>query len=357
MQLKQLFKQLLSYLLNFGVSAFTDISIFIVSVFVLKPMLGSVIAITLGGITARILSSLVNFRLNKYLFNRSNKTLNRQFLFRYYFLWLNLLILSVSITVMITTWFSVNESIAKIIADCFLGIFSFFIQRKWVFTTNSSINKGILFRVLRLMSRCFVKRKVIISQEVFDKECILVGHHQNFYAPVSAFIWLPDTVSIWTISHLFTFKECYQKYYNYTFREKINLPKIISAILAFCCGVFIPAFLRSAKAIPVYRDSRDIINTFTISMKHLEQGKQILIFPDISYDSKDENTGDIYNGFLHLEKMYHSKQKEHLNFVPINFDKKSKSIVAKSSVCFLKNLPFREERIHVANEIRNRLNN
>ena len=62
--------------------------------------------------------------------------------------------------------------------------------------------KGLYFRVVRKLLRFFLKRKMIIDEKIFMKENVLVGHHQNFYGPISCLLYLPDTVNIWVASSL-----------------------------------------------------------------------------------------------------------------------------------------------------------
>ncbi len=162
----------------------------------------------------------------------------------------------------------------------------------------------------------------------------LIGHHQNFYGPISCMVWLPDTVNIWVVSHMFNFKESFNMYYHLTFTKTIKLPKIIALIAATLCALFIPPLVRSSRSIPVYRESRNIMKTFNRSMELLNKGEQILIFPDIKYNDNSHIMGEIHTGFTHLEKLYHKSNNSHIGFVPINIDKATGIITNTSSIYF-----------------------
>ena len=349
-------KQLIRYVINFGLSAATDLSLYSVGVYLLKPVINIGPAIIVSVIVSRILSSFVNFTLNKSLFNKKSKKENKKFLLRYYTLWLVLLILSATLTYLFNDILNINELISKIIADSSLGIFSYYTQKKWVFASDNIKAKGIYFKIVRSVARLFIKREIDIERKVFEKQAVLIGHHQNFYGPISALVYMPDTVQLWTIDHLFSFKTCFDKYYNFTFKETMKLPSIVAVFPSLICALVIPPFLKSAKAIPVYRGSKNIIKTFKSSVNSLENGNQILIFPDIEYDNKTNTMKEVYEGFLSLDKQYFKKQKEHLEFVPLKFNKKTNKITNKREVVFLGKIPFQEEKKKIENEIINLIN-
>ena len=357
MQINKSIKQMTRYMVNSGISAITDLSIYVICVLWLQLIIPTGIAIVISVLIARILSSLINFSLNKSLFYGKNKSENRQFLIRYYKLWCAFLVLSATITYFLNDLLDINEVLAKVIADSSLGLSSFWIQRKWVFSTkNNPYKKGFYFRFVRACAKIFVKRKMLVDTKVFEKGCVMVAHHQNFYAPVCALIYMPDSVQIWAIDHLFDFKECYLKYYEFTFRQSMKLPKIISAIFAFFCAITITPLVKSAKAIPVYRGSKDVIKTFKESVSAIEDGNQILIFPDVLYDDTDDEMKEVYAGFLNLEKLSFRQNKQHLKFIPLQFSKKYKTIKSCSQVVFLDNIPFAEDKNRVKDEIVSAIN-
>ena len=126
-------KQLIRYGYNFLISAGIDMSIYALMVYILQIFFKTGIAIVISVCVSRILSSLINFRLNKKLFSSENKENDKIFIRRYYTLWFSLLVSSASVTYFINDILNINEVLSKIIADCSLGIFSYLIQRKWVF--------------------------------------------------------------------------------------------------------------------------------------------------------------------------------------------------------------------------------
>lgn len=349
-------KRLTMYARNFGLSAVVDLSVFSLVLFFLKPILGGASSILLASVSARVLSSLLNFHLNKVLF-ASKATTSKSFLLRYYILWSSLIALSSTMVYLLYDIFGINEVLAKAMSDMSLGIFSYLSQVNWVFKEKKNVvNRGLYFRIARRVLRLFVKRKVTIDKEIFTGPNVLVGHHQNFYGPISAILWLPDTVNTWVISHLFNFKECFSMYYHLTFRKTMKLPRVVAFILSTSCALLIPPLLRSGKLIPVHRDSKKIIETFNLSIDLLNKGEQVLVFPDIKYNDKSALIGEVHTGFLHLEKLYFRFNKTHLGFVPITIDKTSSTIANKATIYFSGNRPYEDEKDSVVKELLTSIN-
>lgn len=349
-------KKIAKYARNSGFSAVIDLSVFVIVLFFTKPMFGTGKAIFISSIIARVFSSFVNFSLNKLLFKDSEINSSGCFT-RYYVLWISLLTLSSSMTYFINDIFGIKEVLAKLISDMSLGVFSYHIQMRWVFTERSRpIKKGLFFRFTRMILRFFIKLDMVIDKEIFMTEHVLVGHHQNFYAPIASLVWMPDTVNVWVVSHLFTFKECFNMYYHFTFTKNMKLPKILAFIMSTFCALLIPPLLESARAIPVYRNTSNIMKTFNQSLNLLNKGNQILIFPDIDYNDTSTLIGEIYGGFTHLEKLYMRAHKKHLGFVPINIDQKSNQITNTNTIYFSDDNPYNIEKNIVINKIIDNIN-
>jgi len=50
----------------------------------------------------------------------------------------------------------------------------------------------------------------------------------------------------------------------------------------------------------------------------LENGDNIIIFPDFDYaDKSEKQTGEIYKGFISIAKLYFRRNNERLKFVPV----------------------------------------
>ena len=103
----------------------------------------------------------------------------------------------------------------------------------------------------------------------------------------------------------------------YTFLQRCGLPRPIAWLAARLSAFFAPKILRALNAIPVYRNGAQSMVTLRESVRALLGGDSILLFPDVNYTSENGEIGELYRGFLLLERMYCAKTGRHLPFVPI----------------------------------------
>lgn len=221
-------------------------------------------------------------------------------------------------------------------------------------------NYGWLFRICRQLVSWFLPRYSYSLPGDLDlsRPTVFVSHHQNMYGPVAVLASLSPQIDFrtWVFDVFFDQEACYNHYVDFTFTERFGWPKSLSKLAAWPLSYFVSSLIRSAKAIPVYRESRKIITTMKESVAILNQGSHLLIFPDMDYSSDTDKTGEIYEGFLHLDKYFSREFNSHLQFVPILADKEVKRLEFGQAIEFPGESSFIEERPKVAEAIRQQLN-
>lgn len=189
-----------------------------------------------------------------------------------------------------------------------------------------------------------------------DGPVVYVSHHQNMMGPLSTMIWLPIPVRLWALSFLDDEEACYEQFAQYTFPKRMNIPTKLAQFLARPAAKVSTAMLSSIGMIPVYRQSRKIVYTIRESMAALKERQPLLIFPDINYAEDSEEVGDIYEGFLNLEKYYHRRVGERISFVPLYSDIENHIIHIGEALKFPHEAEFVTERQMVAEALQERLN-
>ncbi len=190
-----------------------------------------------------------------------------------------------------------------------------------------------------------------------DVPSVFVVHHQNMSGPVHSLLTLPKAAHIWVYKVFFDRRECYNQYVNYTFTERFGLPRALAVPLAWVISLVVPFAMHSFSAIPVHRNSRDIVKTFKASHEALMAGEDIIVAPDIEYDDSSDAMGEIYTGFFHLEKNYFKETGKHLNFVPISYNTKSRKLYIGDPVKFDDTIPYNEQKTIVSQKIKEAINN
>jgi hypothetical protein len=146
--------------------------------------------------------------------------------------------------------------------------------------------------------------------------------------------WFDKPVHLWVLSVFYDRIECFRQYYRYTFTKRFGWPKLLSAIVSAPLSIFVPALMKSMDVIPVFRGSRNIVKTFSQSIGALLDGENLLISPDIEYANKNSNIGQMYDGFLYLEKYYVKKTGRHIPYIPLHIDWDRHCIVEGNPVYF-----------------------
>ncbi|MBQ3181943.1 MAG: glycerol acyltransferase [Clostridia bacterium] len=213
---------------------------------------------------------------------------------------------------------------------------------------------GLFAHSARFVYKIFKPHKVV--GKIPDSPSVFVVHHQNMSGPVHALLTLPVQAHIWVLKVFFDRKECFNQYMDYTFTKRFGMPKILAAPLAFIISLGVPMVMHSFSAIPVNRSSRDILKTFQLSQKALIKGENLIISPDVDYDDDSRSMGDIYTGFLHLEKNYFKETKKHLSFVPMSYNTKERTLFIGKAIQFDDKTPYNTQKEQVAKKIKNSIN-
>lgn len=189
-----------------------------------------------------------------------------------------------------------------------------------------------------------------------DGPAVLVIHHQNLFGPVCAEALLPESPHLWVLQPFTERKACFQQYRSYTFSVRFGWPPPAAVAAAGLLSLTIPPLMASIKAIPVYRDRREVLDTLDQSMRALSSGEKVLLCPDMDYADGTPALGALYTGFLHLEKQWFRQTGEHLSFVPLYGSKRRRRLVVGASLHFSGTQPFSLERSAIAAALQQEIN-
>ena len=215
---------------------------------------------------------------------------------------------------------------------------------------------GKLFYFCRWAVRLFNK-KYTVAGAFSSKPAIIIGHHQNLKGAVRVMMWLNINVHIWMLWVFCDRQECYRQYYGYTFTQRYGWNKLAAGLAAGLSSRFIPKLAASMRVIPVYRKSlKDIGITVDESVKALCKNENLLIFPDVEYTSDADTMGDIYTGFIRLDRYYYKKTGRHVDFVPIRVDTQGRQISFGKPSSIRDGERYTEAKKRISEELRSELN-
>jgi len=218
-------------------------------------------------------------------------------------------------------------------------------------------------KILCTLARPFFHLKVSGRENLRreDYPSVFVCNHGFIYGPISAVIYLPTYFRPW-IHNVMLDK-------NTAFREMSKslafLKKFMGKRLG---GWFIRQLTRatcwalnSCNPIPVVRGaSRDVMSTFNESLKALEDGDNILIFPEKprnllkavpDSEYKADNVRTFYTGFAHIGKMYFDRAGKSLLFYPLFSDRATRSFRIGKPVAYDSSLESHESKRVLAEQL------
>ena len=129
----------LKYIISSGISFVLDLSLFTIFNIILKQNIGTN-SIFVATILARVISSLINYLLNRNsVFKKNNNMIDSTTLVKYYTLVIIQMLISATVVSSLYKIFSVYELIIKIPVEIILFLINYFIQKIFIFNDNKGI--------------------------------------------------------------------------------------------------------------------------------------------------------------------------------------------------------------------------
>ncbi|MFO7264059.1 MAG: glycerol acyltransferase [Bacillota bacterium] len=220
--------------------------------------------------------------------------------------------------------------------------------------------QGRLYRfgrhLVRLMSRRYrVIPSAAIHPETLQEPVVFISRHQNLFGPWKTMLWFPGRFRVWVYHVFLEPQTAFRHYVNYTFTKRFGWHQSWAKIVAWPVSYVVTAVLRSAACIPVYRGTRQIVQTFRETVRALADGYSVFIFPDIEYQDRSAQTGELYKGFLQLDKYMYRETGRHVCFVPMYVCRRQRAFFVGDPIRFRDGEDFQKEREVVYQKIRDGL--
>ena len=216
--------------------------------------------------------------------------------------------------------------------------------------------QGPLYRICRRILRLRYARFRCTKEAEPEYPVVYICRHRNAMGPISSLCVLPLGVRPWVIDFFMETKACVKHLRDYTFPVTRKHRRFTSRVLAVLLGPPFARLVRSTGAIPVYRHSLRVRETFRETINALEAGDSIVIFPDVDYAKLEGETGSLYDGFLTLETLWNRKTGGHIRFAPINVSMENRELTIGKSVSFTGSMPFSKEKAQIVAQLEDTLN-
>ncbi len=209
---------------------------------------------------------------------------------------------------------------------------------------------NLCYRLIRWLVWLFYpKMKVFGMENLPEEPCVIVGNHAQMHGPIACQLYFPGKCAIWCAGEMMKLREVPSYAYRDFWSQKPPYIRWFYRILSYIIAPVSVCIFNNASTIGVYRGGK-IIQTFRQTQQHLEQGENIVIFPE-------ENTlhnqfiFEFQRGFVDVARQYDKKTGKELVFVPLYIAPDLKSMYLGTPVQFCREAPIQEERDRICTRL------
>jgi hypothetical protein len=212
------------------------------------------------------------------------------------------------------------------------------------------------FKCLKKLVRFFyIKYTVDGTENLPDEPTIIVGNHSQINGPLFGELYCPNEPYIWCAWQMMVFKEAP----NYTYKDfwsfKPRASKWFYRLVSFLIAPISVFIFNNARTIPVYHDMR-LISTFKATINKLEDGKNVLIFPEKN-QTRNNIIYEFQDKFIDIAKLYYKKTGKELTFTPLYIAPKLKKAFIGKPIKFNSLAPIEDERRRICDALMEEITN
>lgn len=188
--------------------------------------------------------------------------------------------------------------------------------------THSRPIRALMYVLRRVMPHELKDVENVRLQE--NEPIVYLCNHGEFYGPIAGMLYCPGFTRPWTISELCCNVEEATAYVKrYTLKKVSWAEKKKERVAKFLAANTL-RLMHAVQSIPVFRHKpRELMNTFRQSVEALQNGANLLIFPedpDTDPDSPGYKSGRppaLFRGFPMLAQVYYNRTGKRCRFLPM----------------------------------------
>ena len=205
---------------------------------------------------------------------------------------------------------------------------------------------SVLFKFIKWCVKvCYPKIQVEGIENLPEEPVIIVGNHCQMNGPIVGELYVPGEPYIWCAGEMMHLKAVPEYAFRDFWSQKPKWTHPFYKLLSYIIAPLSVCVFNNARTIGVYHDTR-IISTFKNTVKKLQEGKSVVIFPE--HNAKYNHiVHDFQDKFIDIAKLYYKKTGKELSFVPMYIAPKLKKIFLGKPVCFRATEPMDAERSRI----------
>lgn len=212
--------------------------------------------------------------------------------------------------------------------------------------------------LLNIARRIVPRPTLVITESIpSDEPVVFVANHEKNYGPAIMQLFFPISYRPWIIYNMLDEDVCKPYVQETFFDERLKWPRWLSKPVTALLTPLLVRLMQETNPVPVYRGRPDrIVETFRQSIKALENGENLLIFPEKpASEPFSDDVNEFFEGFLYLAKLYYRKTGKGLLFCPVSINPKTDTISIGKSVRFNPEFEFQVEsdriRLHLMEQV------
>lgn len=212
-----------------------------------------------------------------------------------------------------------------------------------------------MYRLLAAGLQAFIWGGELVDEENLPQKgpAVLVANHLGALGPIAVTACVPRRLYPWVAADMMDPQRA-PEYLRWDFVERqLHLPPPYSLWLAKVISKLSVPLLTSAGCIPVHSNSEERLALFEQSVRLLERGEFILIFPEDPKQPLDPlyNMSPFKKGFVRLGEFYFQKTGRSLKFYPLAVHEIRRTVQAGKPVTYNPFAPPVQERLRVKNAL------
>ena len=214
----------------------------------------------------------------------------------------------------------------------------------------------LFFLLLYVIFNPVVKSRVRGKKNVRkdDEARVFVANHYEIFGPVAMYMRFPYKFRPWVIDKIMDPESVEEQMGLSVYNNFPKFPMWFKKIAVKSIRSLMVFTMKHAKAIRVSRENpRENIKAMQESVKTLEKGTSVVIFPEILY--RESGIGEFYTGFEHLGKYYYQKTGKKISFYPVFISKQEKQMFIEKPVIFNPENDVNDEKLRITSYLRDKM--
>jgi len=214
---------------------------------------------------------------------------------------------------------------------------------------DGAMNRGIIYNIICLAIRLFVKRPRVAGLDNFlpGRDAMIVSNHEGAWGPVVTRVWFPLPTAPWVNGAITVRRECRLFLSGFFFMEQAHIKGWIAKPLAVVIEPLLLHLLRAGDAVPVYFNSTKAAITYKTSIERLKAGKILMVFPDNESTLQTLSVPDFHEGYLATAKIYYKQTGHKLLIYPLCASSHKNLLALGEPVEYNPANPFKDECLRI----------